>query len=129
MITYKAGACNIGAHEVRKRYILFFIGMAASVACILLINIYRGSIVLYAIAYFVFSTTILLGIQARKKFCVKYALSGRFNFQASGKGEKVCNVDDRKSDIQKARGIIILSYSIGLLFLICIFFLCDYHKL
>jgi hypothetical protein len=129
MIEYKSGQCNIGTEEVRVRYIMCIMALMASAASVFMIHWYKSYIALYVVAYFAFSTAVLTGLQAIKKFCVKHALSGNFNFNAFGKSEKVCNVDDRKRDIQKARAMIVLSYTIGLLFLIGIFFLCDYHKL
>jgi hypothetical protein len=110
---YRAGACNIGPAEIRRRRNT---GIAAAVATVVM------AIVLVAIGaptwarllvFFPAAGSAVGFIQARSRFCVAYALQGVRNFGPLGSAEKVADAADHGADLRAAARLIAGSIAAG----------------
>jgi hypothetical protein len=66
-------------------------------------------------------------LQARKRFCLAYGLTGLFNFGTIGKVQKVISPADRAMDRKTAITLLFQSTVISILFAGIIFFLPIRH--
>jgi hypothetical protein len=110
---YRAGACNIGPAEIRRRRDF---GIAAAVVTVVL------GIVLIAVGAPPWARLLLffpamgaaVGIlQARFRFCVAFALAGVRNFGPLGGEEKVADSADHRADLRAAARLLGLSALAG----------------
>jgi hypothetical protein len=110
---YRAGACNIGPAEIRRRRNT---GIAAAVATVIL------AVALVAIGaptwarllvFFPAAGSAVGFIQARSHFCVAYALQGVRNFGPLGDAEKVTDAADHGADLRAAAKLIAGSVAAG----------------
>jgi len=110
---YRAGACNIGPAEIRRRRNA---GIAAAVATVVL------AIVLLAIGappwarllvFFPAAGAAVGFLQARFRFCVAFAMQGVRDFGPLGSREKVADAADHRADLVAAAKLVALSCAIG----------------
>ena len=111
---YIPGVCNIGHTEVKKRRILGWIGLAATVA------LWGTFIILkppapWRLVLFVPAMLAALGfLQAAWRVCVMYGLSGEYKVGSGGKRGLVELADDRRQDRRTSLRIIGYSLLIAL---------------
>ncbi|MGK2850717.1 MAG: hypothetical protein ACSLFN_07395 [Candidatus Limnocylindrales bacterium] len=100
--TYQAGACNIGPDEIARRRRAGLTGVAiAVVIAIGLIAI--GAPWWMRLAMFPPLAGGLVSLeQARRHFCVGFAMAGIRNFGALGSPDKVADAADRSADRRSA---------------------------
>lgn len=107
---YRPGYCNIGRAEQRKRYryaLVGFLTAAAYVAAVLLTST-PPELLLGAFAPLALGCEFL--VQARARFCVRFALLGRYDFTgAGGDSGTVDAAADRRADTKYALRITALS--------------------
>ncbi len=110
---YRAGACNIGPAEIRRRRDA---GIAAAVATVLL------AVVLVAIGapawarllvFFPAAGAAVGFLQARFRFCAAYAIQGVRNFGPLGGAERVADAADHRADLRAAARLVALSTVAG----------------
>ena len=99
---YIAGSCNIGIREVRRRQLVGGIGLFLTLSTVF--GFYRQHTShLARLSTFLPALVMSIGyLQARKKFCLAFGLSGLFNFGKLGSTKRVISEEDRKIDRQAA---------------------------
>ncbi|MFX1486512.1 MAG: hypothetical protein ACFFBS_05405 [Promethearchaeota archaeon] len=113
---YNPGVCNIGAPEIRRRNILGWFGLVLTVAVyssLVLLNLNP----LWRLIIIAPSTFSALGfLQARKSFCVYFALLSVQNVgEEVGRTIKVESEDSRQKDRKRALQISAYSIVIGII--------------
>jgi hypothetical protein len=99
---YVAGSCNIGPQEIRRRQLVGGIGVFLTVTTILGFYQHHTSH-LARLGVFLPAVVMSMGyLQARKKFCLAFGLSGLFNFGKLGAPHRVISEIDRKIDREAA---------------------------
>ena len=103
---YIPGACNIGRSEIRRRELLGWIGLFATV-------------IAYSLLVFLDIPRIwrlVMGfLQAGMHFCAYFGLRGVFNFESIGNLDTVAEAEFRARDRMKALRIIAYSVITGIL--------------
>lgn len=103
---YQAGACNIGPAEIarRRRAGILAVGVAIALAGILIAvdaPMWMRLLVLPPLAGGLISLD-----QARRRFCVGFAMAGLQNFDALGREQRIENGAARAADRRAALGMI-----------------------
>ena len=99
---YIPGSCNIGVREIRRRQLVGGIGLFLTISTILGFYHQHASH-LARFGTFLPAVVMFMGyLQARKKFCLAFGLSGLFNFGKLGGTTRVISDSDRKIDRQAA---------------------------
>ncbi len=106
MTQYQPGVCNIGPSEISRRRNIGILGAVLTVFTILIFAS-AGSPRIYRLLVFIPAMIFATGfVQARKKFCLGFGISGVFNFGPAGKLDKVetasARAEDRKTVIRIA---------------------------
>lgn len=117
---YIPGVCNINPAEIRRRRYSGIFGIATALFG-LIAFIYLHASWYYYIALFIPLFTGALGLlQAKHKFCVAYASTGKQHADSTGV-QTISNADARSTDQIKARLIYIKSFLIAAsaTFLLC----------
>jgi hypothetical protein len=86
---YVAGSCNIGPSEIHRRYQVAILGGIIYLALAVALIVSDGSTSLRFIAFLPAMLASVGFIQARRKFCFAYGLSGVLNFGKAGAVTKV----------------------------------------
>ena len=99
---YIPGTCNIGVREIRRRQLVGGIGLFLTISTILGFYHQHASH-LARFGTFLPAVVMFMGyLQARKKFCLAFGLSGLFNFGKLGGTTRVISDADRKIDREAA---------------------------
>ncbi|MEI6405969.1 MAG: hypothetical protein WCO85_00425 [Actinomycetes bacterium] len=106
MTQYQPGVCNIGPSEISRRRNIGILGAVLTVLTILIFAS-AGSPRIYRLLVFIPAMIFATGfVQARKKFCLGFGISGVFNFGPAGKLDKVetafARAQDRRTVIRIA---------------------------
>ena len=99
---YIAGSCNIGPREIRRRQLVGGIGLFLTLSTIIGLYQHHTS---HLARFGVFLPAVVMSmgyLQARKKFCLAFGLSGLFNFGKLGAPHRVISELDRKIDREAA---------------------------
>jgi hypothetical protein len=118
---YIAGACNIGAGEVRRRQVVALIGLfftISSAITLLATDSSRSARISILLPAMIFSVGF---IQSRRKFCLAYGLAGTFNFGKLGSITKVQRLEDRKADRKTAISILVQAFVLAAVITMAIF--------
>jgi hypothetical protein len=110
---YQPGVCNIGPAEIRQRRRLGWIGLAVSVAFLVLafaFGLPAPFRLLVALPAGMAATGFL---QSAFHFCVRFGTQGLFNFGDIGAEEAVHEAEYRTADQRKAVLIIVLSLALA----------------
>ena len=114
--TYIPGVCNIGPAEIRSRRNAGLIGLLLLAALLVLFAFYDVPPVFRLVVFFPATLAAIGYLQAVLHFCVKFGMSGLFNFsQSLEKTETVSQAEYRRKDQHKAITIIIGSVVSGLI--------------
>lgn len=112
---YIPGACNIGRSEIRRRELLGWVGLFATVIAyilFMLLDIPR----IWRLVIFIPATLSSLGfLQARMHFCAYFGLKGVFNFESAGNLDTIEQAEFRAKDRRKAWQIIAYSVITGII--------------
>lgn len=112
---YRAGSCNIGKSEIKRRENLFRIFLIHAIAFSLLYFFQRT----YSIALFIFilsAASFLVMMQIKYRFCIVFGITGHYNFDDYGKKETVRDSQSLKKDRMKSLRIIVLSILFGIIY-------------
>ena len=111
-INYIPGSCNIGIREIRRRQLVGGIGLFLTLSTVF--GFYHQHATRMA-RFGTFLPALVMSIgylQARKKFCLAFGLSGLFNFGTLGKTRRVISEVDRRID--RSAAIRLLVQAVGL---------------
>ena len=110
---YRAGACNIGPAEIRRRRDF---GIAAAVIAVALgiVLLAIGASVWARLLLFFPATGAAIGLlQARFRFCVAFAIRGVRDFGPLGSPESVVDAADHRADLVAAAKLVGLGVVVG----------------
>lgn len=112
--SYRPGYCNIGRSERRKRYRYAAVGAIAAVVYFATVAATDTPDALVLGTFVPLSLACEWYIQARVRFCVRFALLGRYDLTGSG-GEagKVTDPDARSADARYAIRITVISIALA----------------
>ncbi len=97
-IEYTPGKCNIGIREIRRRQLVGGIGLFLTLSTIFGFY-HQHTSRIDRLTTFLPAVVMSIGyLQARKRFCLAFGLSGLFNFGTLGKTTRVISEEDRKTD-------------------------------
>ncbi|MGB9964384.1 hypothetical protein [Halobacterium hubeiense] len=102
MPAYQPGACNIGPAERRKRYLTGVAGFAATallVAAVATLHADRAWLLAAVAPLFVGFLGVL---QARKRFCVGFAMAGVYDVSADGGDRESAPAAGQRADRKRA---------------------------
>lgn len=112
---YIPGVCNIGRSEIRRRELLGWIGLFATVivySLLVFLDIPR----IWRLVIFIPATLAALGfLQARMHFCAYFGMHGVFNFESVGNLDTIEQAEFRTKDRKKALRIIAYSVITGII--------------
>lgn len=117
---YRAGVCNIGPAEVaRRRSAAITAAVATAILAVALVMMGADPTTRLLIVFPLAGTFVTVQ-QARSRFCVGYAMSGRRNFGALGSTTAVEDDAARRADRARANRMI-LNAAVGSIFLAVLF--------
>ena len=104
---YIPGKCNIGLREIRRRQLIGGIGLFLTITTIFSFY-HQHSSRMARFGTFLPALIMSFGyLQARKKFCLAFGLSGLFNFGNLGQSRRVISEVDRETDHRAAVRLIL----------------------
>jgi len=111
---YIPGVCNLGATEVRGRWIAAGVGFGTTLLCVLLF-LFVAVPWYFKILIFIPASVGFAGVlQARFQFCIKFGFQGVFNFGSKfGKTDTVEQAEFREKDRQRAIQIAVASAALS----------------
>lgn len=111
---YIPGVCNIGRAEVRQRWVIGWVGLAATVGAWIACAAFEAAPA-WRLALFVPASIAATGfLQAAWHFCATFAVLGLANFGPSvGKTDTIEQAEFRRQDRRTALKIIALSLVAG----------------
>ena len=99
---YIPGVCNIGVREIRRRQLVGGIGLFLTITTVFGFY-HKHSSQIARLGTFLPALVMSIGyLQARKKFCLGFGISGLFNFGSLGNAKRVISEADRKIDREAA---------------------------
>jgi hypothetical protein len=110
---YRAGACNIGPVEIRRRRNAGLAGAAATVVLAVALVAIGAPTWARLLVFFPAAGAAVGFLQARSRFCVAFALQGIRNFGPLGGAETVADAADHSADLRAAARLIVESAVIG----------------
>jgi len=112
---YIPGVCNIGPAEIRYRRSMGILGLVATIVFLVIFIVFNVPPVWRLIIFIPAAGTAAGLLQAQLHFCVRFGMSGLFNFSDDiAKRENVEQAEFRKKDQQKAITIMAASAIFGL---------------
>ena len=106
---YIPGVCNIGVREIRRRQLVGGIGLFLTITTVFGFY-HQHSSQIARLGTFLPALVMSIGyLQARKKFCLGFGISGLFNFGSLGNAKRVISEADRKIDREAAIRLFFLS--------------------
>jgi hypothetical protein len=127
-IEYRAGSCNIGRGEIRRRQFVAIVGTALTVF-ITFELLRRGTPRTKRLGIFFPAMIAAIGfLQARKRFCLAFGLSGIFNFGTLGNVQKVISPQDRALDRKTALTLLLQSAALALAVTLVVYLLPGFHS-
>ena len=110
---YRAGACNIGPAEIRRRRDAGIAGTAAALVLAVVLVAIGAPAWARLLVFFPVAGAAVGFMQMRWRFCVAYALQGIRNFGPLGSVEKVTDTADHGADLRADARLIVASVAIG----------------
>ncbi len=110
---YRAGACNIGPAEIRRRRTAGHLGLAATIALLVVLLLTDAPTVLRLLVVLPASLSAAGYLQARMRFCANYGWRGIFNVGEIGDDRQVDDGIARAADRRLALRIGLGSLAIG----------------
>jgi hypothetical protein len=116
---YRAGACNIGPYEIRRRWVSGLLGIVAAVALAALLVVVGAPPLLRVAVLFPLWGGLIGVLQARRRFCVGFALAGIVNVGTDESGRhSVIEAAARAADRAAARRLVFDALLIALPFVL-----------
>ncbi len=112
---YIPGVCNIGRSEIRRRELLGWIGLFATVIAYSLLVYIEAPRIWRLVIFFPAALAALGFLQARMHFCAYFGVRDVFNFESAGNLDTVTEGEFRARDKRKAWRIIAYSVITGIL--------------
>lgn len=110
---YESGVCNIGPDEIAHRLTLAHIGLLITLGLLVLLIITHVPLLArFSVALPAWGTAVAY-LQAWRKFCVAFGVSGVFNFGQVGSTERVVDPRARARDRRRALEIVLLGLFAG----------------
>jgi hypothetical protein len=110
---YRAGACNIGPMEIRRRQVGAAVALIGTIALAALLVLVDAPWILGLVLAIPLAGTIISIEQVRRRFCVAFGLSGLRNLGERGDLESVGDEADRRADRRTALEIILTGVVLG----------------
>jgi hypothetical protein len=111
---YQAGACNIGPAEIARRRRTGWFGVAAAVGVGLFLLAVDAPPVARLLVFPPLAAGLVSLEQARRRFCVGFAMLGVRNFGPLGSTESVADAADRAADRRAALRLMAIPSAIAL---------------
>ena len=99
---YRAGACNIGPAEIATRRRGGLIGVGIAVALAVVLVVIGAPAWLRLLVFPPLAGGLISLEQARRHFCVGFAMAGLRNFGALGREEHITDTAERSADQRAA---------------------------
>jgi hypothetical protein len=112
---YKAGACNIGEREIKRRMAVAWLGLFLSLILYVLLTDHRVNRWQYAWEFFPLMIFSLGLIQARSKFCVAYGWRNLANFGSKADTFSITDQEAIKADRQFALTILVRAIGVSII--------------
>ena len=110
---YRAGACNIGPAEIRRRRDAGILGVAATVVLAAALVAMAAPAWARLLVFFPAAGAAIGFLQARMRFCVSFAVSGLRNFGPLGTPDKVMDAADHRADLVSAGRLVAWAILVG----------------
>lgn len=111
---YRAGACNIGPAEIRRRRTAGHLGLAATIVLLAVLLLTDAPAVLRLLVVLPASLSAAGYLQARMRFCANYGWRGIFNVGEIGDDRRIVDGSARAADRRLALRIGLGSLAFGL---------------
>jgi hypothetical protein len=111
--SYEPGACNIGPAEIARRRRAGIAGIAAALMLAAGLFIVGAPPVTRIVVALPLSAGAVGLLQARFRFCVRFALAGLRNFGPLGAAERVTDRAAHRADLQRAVLVMLAALAIG----------------
>ena len=115
MSGYRAGACNIGPMEVRRRSKAAIVAILGTIALAVLLVLADAPRTLGLVLALPLAGTIISIEQVRRRFCVAFGLSGLRNLGERDDLHSVEDEADRRADRRTAASIVATGVIVGVL--------------
>ncbi len=109
---YRAGACNIGPAEIARRRRAGLVGIGIAVALALVLVVIDAPTILRLVVFPPLASGLISLEQARRRFCVGFALAGLRNFGPLGTPDRV--TDDADLDADRRAALRMIAYMSGI---------------
>ena len=123
LYTYIPGNCNLGAAEIKRRFRIGYIGLAASILLVLLFYVFdverTWRLLVFAPVFYSLSGF----IQARNKFCYLYGFKSVFSLTGKRNLTRITNAEFKRKDRIKALVIVSITLLLSALLTITYFVL------
>lgn len=106
---YRAGACNIGPAEIARRRRAGLTGIGIALVLGVVLVAIDAPIWIRAIVFLPLAGGLVSLEQARRRFCVGFAMAGLRNFGALGGESRVDDATDRAADRRAA--LVMVAYA------------------
>jgi hypothetical protein len=104
---YVPGVCNIGAWEIRRRRRFAYLGFAVSVILFLVLVAIGAPAWTRLLVFFPLAGALVSWFQARRRFCVAFAVGGISNFTDTDDGrERIDDDEAHRADIATVRRMV-----------------------
>ena len=111
---YQPGVCNIGAWEVKRRRRSAIAGFAISTILLAVLVVTGVPAVLRLLVLFPLWGSVVSWLQARRQFCVGFAVARMSNFEDEESGrERVDDEAAHRADMRTVRGLTIDGFLIA----------------
>jgi hypothetical protein len=110
---YRAGACNIGPSEIRRRRAFGLFAAAVTVVLAVILVATDSPTWARLLIFFSAAGAAVGFLQARYRFCVSFAIAGVSNFGPLGREDRVTDAADHRADVATAARILGLSAVVG----------------
>jgi hypothetical protein len=117
---YQAGACNIGPAEIARRRRAGIVGVGIAVALAVVLVAIGAPAWTRLIVFFPLAGGFVSLEQARRRFCVAFAMAGLRNFGPLGGETRITDEADRAADRRAA--LVMVGYASAIAALITVLF-------
>lgn len=110
---YESGTCNIGRDEISHRRRLAYLGLVVTLAFLVLLLVANvPPLARFSVALPAWGTAVAY-LQARRRFCVAFAVRGVFNFGGVGTTQRVADPESRARDRRRALETVVHGLIVG----------------
>ena len=110
---YRPGACNIGAAEIRRRWLAGHVGLLTAVLLLVVLVAVGAPPITRLIIALPAAGAAISYLHAHLRFCAAYGLRGLYNFDRPGTEQAVADEAARASDRRRALEIALAGALVG----------------